>query len=126
MVTEYRYLLMPLSSGLVSPEKIALAQETFRLAGVASQLDLIHGDARALIDQYQEIAFCFLDAEKDVYQDCYQKIVPNMVPGGLLIADNVISHADELQPFVEQVLNDPSVDALVVPIGKGVLVVRKL
>jgi predicted O-methyltransferase YrrM len=108
------------------PEKIALAQETFRLAGVASQLDLIHGDARALIDQYQEIAFCFLDAEKDVYQDCYQKIVPNMVPGGLLIADNVISHADELQPFVEQVLNDPSVDALVVPIGKGVLVVRKL
>ena len=58
--------------------------------------------------------------------DCYEKIVPNMVPGGLLVADNVISHADELGPFVEQVLHAPGVDALVVPIGKGELVVRKL
>jgi caffeoyl-CoA O-methyltransferase len=108
------------------PEKIALAQETFRLTGVASQLELIRGDARELISQYHEIAFCFLDAEKDVYLDCYEKIVPNMVPGGLLIADNLISHANELQPFVEQVSNDPSVDALVVPIGKGELLARKL
>ena len=108
------------------PEKVILAQETFRLAGVESQLELIRGDARELISQYHEIAFCFLDAEKDVYLDCYEKIVPNMVPGGLLVADNVISHADELGPFVEQVLHAPGVDALVVPIGKGELVVRKL
>jgi caffeoyl-CoA O-methyltransferase len=110
----------------VLPEKVALARETFRLAGVEAMIDLVEGDARQVIDRYTEVAFCFLDAEKEIYADCYEKIVPNLVSGGLLVADNVISHAEELRPFVERALNDPRVDAVVVPIGKGELVCRKI
>jgi caffeoyl-CoA O-methyltransferase len=109
----------------VLPEKVALAGETFRLAQVEPLVELVHGDARALLAGYREVAFCFLDAEKDVYMDCYQQLVPRMVPGGLLAADNVLSHAVELRPFLEHVLNDPRVDALTVPIGKGIMVCRK-
>jgi caffeoyl-CoA O-methyltransferase len=110
----------------VLPEKVALARETFRSAEVEPLARLVQGDARQMLNDYQEVAFCFLDAEKDVYMDCYELLVPNLVPGGLLTVDNVISHADELQPFIERATSDPRLDAIVVPIGKGVLVGRKV
>jgi predicted O-methyltransferase YrrM len=107
-------------------EKVARANETFEAAKVSEQIQLIHGDAREVISGYSNVAFCFLDAEKDIYKDVYEKVIPNLTPGGILAADNVISHAEALSDFVAQTENDPRVDALVVPIGKGILVCRKL
>jgi hypothetical protein len=57
--------------------------------------------------------------------DCYEAVVPNLVPGGLLVADNVDSHRADLQPMLDRASDDPSGDALVVPIGLGVLLCRK-
>ena len=108
------------------PEKIALARETFEQAGVNDFVELIHGDAHDYLSDMEGIAFCFLDAEKDVYADCYKAIVPNLVSGGLLIADNVISHQDALQPFVDHATADNRIDCVVAPIGKGNLLCRKL
>jgi caffeoyl-CoA O-methyltransferase len=110
----------------IMEKKIACANETFEAAEVNDQIQLIHGDAREIIDGYSDIAFCFLDAEKDIYLDIYEKVVPNLVAGGILTADNVINHADKLRDFVAQAEDDPRVDALVVPIGKGILVCRKM
>jgi len=107
-------------------EKVARANETFEAAKVSEQIQLIHGDAREVISGYSNVAFCFLDAEKDIYKDVYEKVIPNLTPGGILAADNVVSHAEALSDFVAQTENDPRVDALVVPIGKGILVCRKL
>ena len=107
-------------------EKVSRADETFEAAKIKSQIQLIHGDARDVISGYTDIAFCFLDAERDIYTDVYEKMIDNIVPGGIITVDNVISHADELAGFVSHVENDPRVDALVVPIGKGILVCRKL
>jgi len=107
-------------------EKVARANETFQAAEVSGQIQLIHGDARDVISGYTDIAFCFLDAERDIYTDVYERMINSIVPGGLIAVDNVISHADELAGFVSYVENDPRVDALVVPIGKGILVCRKL
>jgi caffeoyl-CoA O-methyltransferase len=109
----------------VLPEKVKLARETFRSAKVEHLVQLVEGDARQFIAQYERIGFCFLDAEKDVYADCYEAIVPRLVPGGLLVADNAISHRDELGPMLERALEDKRVDALIVPIGTGDLVCRK-
>jgi caffeoyl-CoA O-methyltransferase len=106
--------------------KVAMARETFRLAGVEDMVELVEGDARESLPHVGEVAFCFLDAEKDVYADCYDLIVPRMVKGGLIAADNVISHRESLQPWVDRVLADARVDAVVVPIGQGVLVCRVL
>ena len=110
----------------VLPDKTAQARETFRLAHVAHLVDLVEGDARSHLDTIDEIAFCFLDAEKDVYEDCYETVVPRLVPGGLLMADNAISHRDELLPVIDRAMSDPRIDALIVPIGKGELVCRKV
>jgi predicted O-methyltransferase YrrM len=110
----------------VLEEKVQLAKETFKVAGVEEVIELITGDAREYLHNYRNISFCFLDAEKEVYYDCYEKVVPNMVSGGLLVADNAISHRGVLKPMIERSLSDERVDALVVPIGRGELVCRKL
>jgi caffeoyl-CoA O-methyltransferase len=105
--------------------KVALARQNFHLAGVQELIQVVQGNALDLLPHYPGVAFCFLDIEKDVYTACYQSVVPNLVPGGLLCADNVISHAEELEQFLEDVEADPRLDALVVPVGKGVLVCRR-
>jgi len=106
-------------------EKADMAMETFNDSSVEDVVDLIHGDALDQIRHYTDIAFCFLDAEKDIYSDCYEQVIPNMVKGGVLVADNAINHRETLQPFIDRVLADKRVDAMVFPIGKGELVCRK-
>jgi caffeoyl-CoA O-methyltransferase len=108
------------------PEKAVLARETFRAAGVEDVVDLIEGDALDHLAEFAGIGFCFLDAEKEVYAACYEAVIPRLVPGGLLAADNAISHADALGPMLERALADDRIDSVVVPIGKGVLLCRKI
>ncbi len=108
------------------PEKARLARETFQAAQVEDVVTLIEGDARAFLPQTEQIAFCFLDAEKEVYADCYEAVVPGLVPGGILVADNAINHREALQPMLDRALTDVRVDALIVPVGKGELICRKI
>jgi predicted O-methyltransferase YrrM len=109
----------------VLPEKVALARETFRLAGVEDVVELVHGDAREHLAGLAGIAYCFLDAEKEVYADCYDLVVPQLVTGGLLVADNATNHYETLRPMIDRALHDSRVDAMVVPIEKGELVCRR-
>jgi predicted O-methyltransferase YrrM len=110
----------------ILPEKVALARETFQIAGLGNFVHQVQGDARQQVQNFKEVAFCFLDAEKDTYMACYEAIVPNLVTGGILVADNITSHEEELRPVVEHALADKRVDAVVVPIGRGELVCRKI
>jgi len=107
-------------------EKSELAEETFKETNMEDYIELILGDARDYIKTYKNIAFCFLDAEKEVYDVCYDLIIPNMVKGGILIADNAINHYKTLKPMIDKALADDRIDALIVPIGKGELLCRKL
>lgn len=106
-------------------DKVKLALETFSKAGLEDIVELVHGDARYLISQYSGVSFCFLDCDKDYYLDCYEAIMPKMVKAGILIADNAISHADMLKPFLDYVYNDNRVDAVLIPLKNGELVCRK-
>lgn len=108
------------------PEKVKKAKETFQMAGVESIVKLIEGDASKYLGQYEDIAFCFLDAEKEQYEYLYELVIPRMTRGGLLVADNAINHFDTLKPMIEHALQDERVDALVIPVGKGELVCRKV
>jgi len=110
----------------ILPEKIALARETFKLAEVENRVSLIQGDARKYLSKIDKIAFCFLDAEKEVYQECYEMVIPKLVKGGLLIADNAINHQATLQPMLDRAIADERIDAMIVPVGKGELLCRKI
>ena len=106
-------------------EKVALARETFAAACVGDVVDMIHGDALDHLADCRDVSFCFLDAEKEIYRDCYEAVVPNMTAGGILVADNAMNHEATLRPMLRRALTDDRVDTLVVPIGKGELVCRK-
>ncbi len=107
-------------------EKATLAKETFKSTNLNDVIELIEGDARDYIPNYKNISFCFLDAEKEVYGDCYELVIPNLIKGGILVADNAINHYETLKPMLDKALADERVDALIVPIGKGELVCRKI
>ncbi|MHB8244454.1 MAG: O-methyltransferase [Acidimicrobiales bacterium] len=109
----------------VLPQKAALARETFSRSGVNDLIRLVEGDFLDHADELDRVAFCFLDAEKEAYEACYNLVVPLLVPGGILIADNAINHKETLQPMLDAALVDERVDALIVPIGKGELVCRR-
>jgi predicted O-methyltransferase YrrM len=107
------------------PAKARLARETFDSTGVSDVVEVREGDGLAGLAGVEGVSFCFLDAEKTLYLTCYQALVPKLVTGGLLLVDNVISHRDEIGEFLDAATNDARVDAVVVPIGKGVLLARR-
>ena len=110
----------------ILPDKAAKARENFKTAGVEKLVQLIEGDARLSIPQMGPIAFCFLDAEKEIYQEIYEMVIPKLVSGGWLVADNAINHRESLQPMLDQALADPRVDAMILPLEKGELVCRRI
>jgi caffeoyl-CoA O-methyltransferase len=109
----------------ILPEKARLARETFARTGTADVVRLVEGDFLEHADEIEDVGFCFLDAEKNVYEACYEVLVPKMVPGAILVADNFTSHRDDLASLLERVLADDRVDAMVATVGKGELVCRR-
>jgi caffeoyl-CoA O-methyltransferase len=109
----------------ILPEKVRLARETFTRAGVTDVVTLVEDDFLSHVDEFDEIGFCFLDAEKDVYEACYNAVIPKLVPGGILVADNATSHFNDLEPMLDFALHDERVDSMIATVGKGELVCRK-
>lgn len=109
----------------VLDEKASLARQTFSMTGVGDVVDFVHGNALDHLPGCSSISFCFLDAEKEIYAECYEIVVPNLLSGGILVVDNAINHEETLRSMLNRSLSDDRVDALIVPIGKGELVCRK-
>lgn len=111
----------------VDPAKVELATETFAAAGVADIVELRHEDGVAGLGSFSGQAdLVFLDAEKAAYLGALEPAIIALRSGGLLVADNLISHEAELASFREEALADPRLVGLVVPIGKGELVAARL
>ncbi|OLN26009.1 O-methyltransferase [Desulfovibrio sp. DV] len=107
------------------PDKLALARQTLETTGTTDVVRLACGDALEILAGLDGVAFAFVDANRDVLPACLELLADRLVPGGLVAADNVISHAAEIPGVVEAFLADPRFDAVVVPIGSGVLTARR-
>jgi predicted O-methyltransferase YrrM len=110
----------------IAEAKVALATETFRKAGVDDIVSIVSGDAREHLGGQSDVSFCFLDVENKLYEECYEAVVPSMVSGGLFVADNAISHAGDLSSFLDRAESDRRMNSMVVPVGKGVLLARRV
>ena len=105
--------------------KVELARETFAVAQVEDVVELVHADVRAGLEGVEGVSFAFLDSEKEDYLELYELVVPKLVPGGLLVADNVADFHDEVQPMLDRAEADERVDAVVVPFLTGQLLARR-
>jgi caffeoyl-CoA O-methyltransferase len=81
---------------------------------------LIEGDAAETIPAIDDVFdVVFLDAEKDDYERLFQAAREKVEPGALIIADNVLSHADTLGAYVEARQSDPTLESVTVPLDRG-------
>jgi caffeoyl-CoA O-methyltransferase len=89
-------------------------------AGLEETAELIEGDAfdalRAIDDVFDVV---FIDAEKEDYEGLFDLARPKVEPGALLVADNVLSHADTLADYSRHRQADPTLVSLTVPLDRG-------
>jgi predicted O-methyltransferase YrrM len=89
-------------------------------AGVDEWVQLVPGDAHETIPAVGEFwDIVFLDAEKEDYEALFQLVRPKVDIGGLIIADNVLSHPDPLAGYVAARQSDPTLSSVTVPLDRG-------
>ncbi|CAB9522698.1 Caffeoyl-CoA O-methyltransferase [Seminavis robusta] len=80
----------------VSADFAQIGQEYWKKAGVDDLIDLRIGDAKeslsTLLTEQGEafVDMCFVDADKESYDDYYEKCVQLTKPGGLIVVDNTL------------------------------------
>jgi predicted O-methyltransferase YrrM len=109
------------------PGKIVLARENLRRAGCEDRVDVVPGRAAETLPTLSgPFDFVFLDADRASYLTYLELVLPRVVTGGLIVADNVTSHPDELAAYLARVKSHPSLCSVTVPVGKGEEISYKL
>ena len=67
----------------------------------------------------------FLDSDREQYVGWWPELRRILGVGRLIVVDNAISHAHELEQFTRQVTATPGYLSSLAPIGKGELVILK-
>ena len=103
-----------------NPDKIALARANLAEAGLTEYVDLHEGEAEETLSQLSgPFDLVFLDADRPQYIIYFELVFPKLVSGGLLVADNVVSHAQDLAAYLARVKSHPGLFSVTIPIGKG-------
>ena len=102
------------------PEKCTAWRTNIAEAGLEEWAELVEGDALATLRDSQDIFdLVFLDAEKDDYEGLFALARPLLEPGGLVVADNVLSHAETLAAYSAARHADPTLSTVTVPLDRG-------
>jgi predicted O-methyltransferase YrrM len=111
----------------INPDHAEEARANFEKAGLSDVIEIIVGDARdTLRAQNSNVDLLFMDAEKEQYETYFDVVYKRIGVGGLFIADNAVSHADDLMDYISYVQNHPSLESVTVPVGKGLEVTVKV
>lgn len=107
----------------IDAERTEQARGHLERAGLAA--DLRTQDAGALLREAGdgEWEFVFLDAERPAYAGYWPDLLRVLAHGALLVIDNVISHAEQVEEVTALIEAEPTVTTALVPIGAGLRVV---
>ena len=113
-----------LGGRLLSLEHDPLRCEAWRAnvaaAGLEEWAELVEGDAFATLRATEDtFDLVFLDAEKDDYEALFALARPLLEPGGLVVADNVLSHAETLAAYSAARQADPTLSSVTVSLDNG-------
>jgi caffeoyl-CoA O-methyltransferase len=125
----------------VSEEWTSVARQYWQRAGVADRIDLQLGPAAKTLRGLPDdtiFDFAFIDADKTGYVEYWDLIVPMIRPGGVILVDNTLSHGfvvdqesqgDSVQGirrFNDHARADSRVELVLLPVGDGLTMARKL
>ena len=102
------------------PGKCAGWRRNVAEAGLAEWADLVEGDALETLPTIEDgFDAVFIDAEKEDYEALFGLARPKLEPGGLVVADNVLSHEDTLGAYSRARQADPDLESVTVPLDRG-------
>ncbi|NHJ49030.1 MAG: O-methyltransferase [Asgard group archaeon] len=111
----------------IDPRKITMARENIQRAGLTDTVLIIEGNAKETIKILdKKFDFVFLDAEKEDYIEYFDLVFPKVKLNGVIVADNVLSHATELKGYLDYVRSNPKTQSVLVPVGRGEEVTLKI
>lgn len=121
----------------VNQELKSLIHKYIRKSPYRSMINTYFGDALELIDRLSgPYNLVFIDAGKEHYIDYYEKVMPKIPPGGIILADNVLwsgkvyddpqdETARQIHRFNRHVRKDTRTEVLMLPIRDGLSLIRK-
>jgi caffeoyl-CoA O-methyltransferase len=122
----------------VSEEFAEIARRNIEAAGLSDRVEIKVGPAEEALRAMPEapvLDFVFIDADKTGYPSYYDLVVPRLVPGGLLLLDNVFLGGRVVEPSDERtrimnelndrVTADERVDSVMIHVADGLTLVRK-
>jgi predicted O-methyltransferase YrrM len=108
----------------IDPEAQHDARETIQEAGLADHVEfrLEDGGTGLAATATGEVDLLFLDAERTEYASWWPHPVRVVRQGGVLVADNALSHPEEIAPLQALLDQDPQCVVTTINVGKGELV----
>ena len=106
-------------------ERTAVARQNIARAGVADHVAFVTGDAGDVLAAAGDAShdFIFVDAERPAYAGYWPDLRRILAPRGLVVVDNVLSHADEVAELRSLIDDDVTVTQALSPTGAGALLV---
>jgi predicted O-methyltransferase YrrM len=102
------------------PEKCAAWRRNVADAALEEWAELVEGDAFETLARTSDVFdLVFLDAEKDDYEPLFVIARTKLEPGAVVIADNVLSHAETLAAYSKARQADPTLESVTVPLDRG-------
>jgi predicted O-methyltransferase YrrM len=100
------------------------AQRSLREAGLADQVTFRVEDGGVALADLADgtVDLLFLDAERTEYPSWWPHPVRVLRSGGVLVADNALSHPQEIEALRDLVEQDPRLTTTTIDVGKGELV----
>lgn len=103
----------------IIPERAAEANRNLEAAGLAEVATVIAGAAQDTIARLEgPFDLVFIDAEKDDYSAHLLAIVDHVRPGGLILADNVVSH--DVSAYQRLVRERDDLETVTIPLNRGI------
>ncbi|MFN8675673.1 MAG: class I SAM-dependent methyltransferase [Thermomicrobiales bacterium] len=103
----------------IIPERAAEANRNLEAAGLAEVATVIAGAAQDTIASLEgPFDIVFIDAEKDDYSAHLLAIVDRVRPGGLILADNVVSH--DVSAYQRLVRERDDLETVTIPLNRGI------
>jgi|GEM_PF-934486 predicted O-methyltransferase YrrM len=98
------------------------AQKNIIAAGLQDVVTVLPGSAYKVLERLPgAFDLVFLDATKQEYLGYFERIKNKMAPNSLLLADNVISHEQELVEFIKTISRDGNFSSSILNVGTGLL-----
>jgi predicted O-methyltransferase YrrM len=104
----------------ISPEKLALARKNLARAGFSQVVELLEGNATDVVAGLKGPFDCvFFDADRVSAPAQLRLLLPKLSADVLLLADNALSHPDEISAYKAMVEQLPGFICTLTPVGKG-------